>query len=276
MEPLAFDNGIIINHKFYRHCGKTLDTVSKKDYPDEEFFDKSILCLDMDAFETQTHKGSKEHTVDAIIGIKDFSNNKFHSHRLLLIELRIDFESEKRLSKTELEKKVCHTKELLGNDIAINKISFFVFKQDIINRVINWFNNKSQEGGNLKFCKPISTKEFGTLIKSENSFPYVPITDLKSLEKTLLSFLEQKDYSKFINQTEYWLKEAARFKRQYNNEEHRLIMEVITGLWRKFRTSSPILSDDESIDTEILEEDYEALTKITNMLDNRNKPQSRH
>ena len=256
MEPLAFDNGTIINHKLYIHCGKTLDAVSKKDYPNEDFFDKSIQCLDMDALETQKCKGNKEHTVDAVIGIKSFSENRFHSHRLLLIELRIDYKSEKRLSKTDLEKKVSHTKELLGNDTAINDISFFIFRPNIINRITNWFNNKSREGGMLKLCKPISTEQFGALIKSENNFPYVPVTNLNLMEKELQSFLLNKEYYFFIKQAEFWLKKAISYHRQYNNKEYALIMEIVIRLWKNFRSSSPILSDEEKLDTEILEEDY--------------------
>lgn len=101
MEELAFDNGIISSHPIYSLCGSTLDTVSKKDYPGEDFFDKSIRCLDMDVYETQTCHGNKSHTMDAAIGIKSYSNNKFHATRLLLVELRMDYKSEKKRHKKQ-------------------------------------------------------------------------------------------------------------------------------------------------------------------------------
>lgn len=259
MEELAFDNGIINSHPIYSLCGSTLDTVSKKDYPGEDFFDKSINCLDMDAYETKTCHGCKDHTMDAVIGIKSYLNNKFHSTRLLLVELRMDYKSEKNLSKTALENKVSHTKALLGNGSPINVNSFFIYRPGVIQRVKRKFNDLSNEGGIIKQCKPLSTTEFNELIKPESSFPYTPVTDIQAMKNNLSQLLESGDFTTLISQVEYWLKKALQYHRQYNNNEYSCIMQSVTKIWHDFRASSPTLSDDERLDADILEEDYDAL-----------------
>jgi len=261
MAEVAFDNDIILKHSTYRQCGSMLDTVSKKDYPGDDFFDKRIACLDMDAYETIVCKGAKDCTMDAVIGIKDFSDNRFHDTRLLLIELRMDYKSDKNLSKTKLEQKVCHTRSLLGGETKIDETSCFIFSNNIINKVRRWFNDKSKEGGSLRHCKPLSTDEFNEKIKSADLFPYTPLTNLPAMEKDLQNLLFQAQYSCFINKTEYWLKKALTYRQRYNNEEYRHITEVIEKVWYDFRKSTPTLSDDERLDVEILEEDFDILRK---------------
>lgn len=260
MAEAAFDNGIIISHPIYDRCGSTLNAVSKADYQ-EDFFDKRIACLDMDTYETMVCNGEKGRTMDAVIGIKEFSGNRFHGARLLLVELRMNYRSDHRLSKTELEQKLSHTKALLGNEIRINEKSYFVFRNNIIHRIRHWFRNKSREGGCLKHCEPVSTDEFNKRIMPEDKFPYNPQTDLTAMEKELSGFLSDGKYHCFIMKTEYWLKRAIAYKKKYNNEEYRRIAEVINKVWHNFRTSSPALSDDETLEAEILEEDYSILAK---------------
>lgn len=259
MAELAFDNSIITRHSLYSKCGNTLDGVSKKDYPGKDFFDKNICCLDMDAYETQICHGSKEHTMDAVMGIKNYADNKFCSPRLLLIELRMDYKSERNLSKTVLEKKVSHTKDILGCNIPINETCFFIFCPNVIQRVKRWFKDKSQEGGIIRLCEPLSTDDFNELIKSESDFPYTPVTDIKAMEEYLHSLLSACDFTTFISKIEYWIKQAMSYRQKYNNAEYDCIMQILNQVWHDFRISSPNLSDEETLDAEILEEDYEVL-----------------
>lgn len=259
MAELAFDNDIITNHEIYHVCGKTLDAVSKKDYPGEDFFDRRISCLDMDDYETNVCKGAKDSTMDAVIGVKDFTNNRFHNSRLLLVELRMDYKSDNNLSKTALERKNEHTRNLLGSGNRINDVSYFIFRPNVIQRIRRWFKERSQESGTLRFCEPLSTEEFCDFVRSEDSFPYTPLTDIVSMKKELTNLLDTCNYSCFLSQVEFWLKLARKYHQQYNNNEYKCIMNVLTCIWNKFRKSSPCMSDDERIDAEILEEDYSGL-----------------
>lgn len=263
MAELAFDNSIITGHSLYGKCGNTLDSVSKKDYKNEDFFDKGIECLDMDAYETQIRHGSKDHTMDAVMGIKDFSANRFCNPRLLLVELRMDYKSDKNLSKTALEKKVSHTKDILGSTIPINGTSLFIFRPGVIQRVRRWFKDKSQEGGIIRLCEPLSTEDFNELIKPESEFPYTPVTDVHVIEKELRLLLSRNDFTAFISQIEYRIKKAMSYRQRYNNAEYDCIMQPVRNVWHDFRTSTylPYLSEDEKLDAEILEEDYNALLR---------------
>lgn len=259
MEGLAFDNGIITAHPLYAQCGCTLDALSKKDYPDEDFFDKSIECLDMDAYETQVCHGNQDYTMDAVMGVKNFSGNRFGNPSLLLVELRMDYKSEKNLSKTGLEKKINHTKVLLGSSVPINEPCYFIFRPGVIQRVRRWFRDKSNEGGTLRQGRPLSTHEFSELIKPESAYPYTPITDTVLLGKELCRLLPEAAYIAFIRKIEYWLKQAMAYRLRYNHQECNSIMEVLIGVWNEFRISSSLLSDEERLEAEILEEDYGAI-----------------
>lgn len=184
MEAVAFDNKIIQEHQFYGKCGKTLDEVSKKDYPKDNYFDTSILCLDMDDYETQICRGyrGKTETVDAVIGIKNYTQQNCFTHqRLLLVELRMNYKSPRNISQTELENKVRHTRELLGTETPIETKSWFIFKNGIIEQMKSQFKRMAYAGGDIKNCIPLSTDMFNDLVKREQDFPYTPITDLDKL-----------------------------------------------------------------------------------------------
>lgn len=49
------------------------------------------------------------------------------------------------------------------------------------------------------------------------------------------------------------------YRQKYNNAEYDCIMQILNRVWHDFRISSPNLSDEETLDAEILEEDYEVL-----------------
>lgn len=264
METIAFDNAIICNHELYSYCGSTLHDVSEKDYPNKVFFDKSIACLDIDKYEKQVGKGNNKETVDAVIGVKNYRQNSFTDLRLLLVELRMGYKSERGLSKTKLEDKVIHTREHLGTVYKVDSQNWFIFSNGVINRVKHWFNNKSKEGGLIKTCKPLSIDEFNEIVKCENDFPYIPITNLEAL-KLELTNLYSSDVSSFLRAIKHWLDEALRYDRKYNIEESRHIRTVVVDVWRAFRASKFILSDDEILDVEILEEDNSCLVKYADL-----------
>ena len=48
MEPIVYNNDFLKRHSLYRHCASTLNAVSERDYPNKNYFDAHIECLDMD------------------------------------------------------------------------------------------------------------------------------------------------------------------------------------------------------------------------------------
>ena len=74
MEALIFDNDTVKAHRLYPCFGSTLYKVSKKDYKNDDFFDKSIECIDVDSYETARCAGhtsmDEQPTADAAIGVR--------------------------------------------------------------------------------------------------------------------------------------------------------------------------------------------------------------
>lgn len=86
--------------------------------------------------------------------------------RLLLVELRMGYESAKRLSKEEIEGKSTHTKALLSGEKAIHRISFFVFTKKVAPLARNWFERQQRTGGEIKNCQSCAVSEFNDMVKS--------------------------------------------------------------------------------------------------------------
>ena len=106
MENWIYNNSVVEKHSLYPLCNSTLNEVSNRDYPNTNYFNPNIKCLDMDTYEKNIlRKSYANHTADAVIGISTYENNQELNPRLLLIELRIGYESTSNLSKTEIEGK---------------------------------------------------------------------------------------------------------------------------------------------------------------------------
>lgn len=121
---MVFDNGVIKQHPLYTRYPSTLNAIAERDYQSGSLFDKRIECIDTDAYEKSLGGNLTEQTMDAAVGIKSYANNKSSNARLLLVELRMGYKNAGNIRKDELENKVRHTKELLGQTISYNKESF--------------------------------------------------------------------------------------------------------------------------------------------------------
>ena len=264
MEALIYDNVIITEHKLYPVCGKKLQDVSEKDYHGKKYFDEHIECLDMDKYEDiecAGDKRNKKETVDAVIGIKKhLDKNRFSSPYLMLLELRMGYENVKNLSGTKLAEKVSHTKELLGRGTPLYDTIYFVFKNNVAQRVISMFHNMKLENRNLKNCEPISTDDFNKYIKSENDYPYEPENDVKEIRRQLDINNYRNDINKFLGIMAYWCEKARQYRYGYNINEYNSILGELKTIWHEFRSNNNIrLSDDDKLDAEIIEENYPEL-----------------
>ena len=200
MEAIVFDNGVIRQCSLFDSCGETLLNVSNRDYPGRYSFDSRIECLDIDSYERNVCGQNPENTVDAVIGVCNCKNNKRKTLcRLLLLELRMDYESNRNLSVTQMTRKVAHTKELLGGDILIDANSFFIFDNAVSEQAKRWFANKRKEGGSFKNCFAWSVNDFYTNVISYDDLPYTPQYDKERIIKELSSFVDKSDWDKFFS-----------------------------------------------------------------------------
>lgn len=114
MVPIIYNEDIIVSHLIAKHCLCLLDEVSQRDYNKVGIFSNKIKCLALDDYETKFCGGSKDNTMDAAVGISDYQNNRKVNHRLLLVELRLDYQSSRNLEKSSLVRKIKHSKDLLS------------------------------------------------------------------------------------------------------------------------------------------------------------------
>lgn len=252
MEPLIYSNETVRAHSLYPACRSWLNVVSDRDYPGKNYFDKRIECLDMDLYEKDIqHKAQADHTVDTVIGIQTYKDNRATSGRLLLVEFRMGYESTNNLSKTEMERKAIYTKALLGGEIMINQQSIFIFNDAFAPLAKNWFNRQQKTGGDFKDCESCSVTEFNNNIKSLSDFPYVPYYSAQ----VILDSLCPEQATCYIEQMRFWCGKARDLFYK-NSLEYNHLQGIIQQEWTSFRNGHQNLTDDEELIAEILEEDF--------------------
>ena len=252
-EQLVYNNDILKDVPIYDKCHSFLRKVSEKDYPDTVFFNPEIECLDMDHYEKNVlctpHAGN---TVDAVIGIESYKGNRFSNARLMLVELRMGYESVNNLSKTIMSRKVEHAKVyLIGR--RVEKKSFFIFSETLIHQAKRWFDSYHREGGSFVYCIPVSVSEFDGMVYSKDNVPVVYIHSEEDIRRDIES---KEKPSEFIAQVSFWLDKSReyRYKGKQNECDH--IMSVVKELWKSFKNKGMVLSESDELNVEILEEDY--------------------
>lgn len=125
------------------------------------FLSSDIECLDMDTYEKNVlRKGQPDCTVDAVIGISTYENNRVSSPRLLLVELRMDYDNIKRIFLRQLWKTRWFTPRNCLAEVAIELKSIFLFKEKLASQAKSWFNRQSRTGGELNNCRACSVQNF--------------------------------------------------------------------------------------------------------------------
>ena len=231
-----------------------MNEVSKRDYPNKNYFDAAIECLDLDTYEIQVCHGHPDCTVDAVIGIKDCGNKRLANPRLLLVELRMCYASARSLSLTKLSKKVSHSRQLLGASLPIHPESVFVFTDAVAPEARHKIAARSHEGGGLQSFIVYSVQEFNQNVKSPDQLPYVPVYKKDAIVKELKLYVKRSDWRGFIVKIQFWKTQLERL-RYRDSYEYNHLREVIMSIWVEFRAKKHPLSDDEELDAEILEED---------------------
>lgn len=261
MEAIVFDNGVVCQSPLYDRCADTLQNVAQQDYPGRYSFDSRIECLDIDSYERNVCGGNPDYTVDAVIGVCNCKNDKRKTlNRLMLIELRMDYENTHNLSVTQMIRKITHTKDLLGGDILIDSNSYFVFDDAVGEQVKRWFANKANERSEFKNCVAWSVTDFCTNVISYDDLPYTPLYDKDEIIKSLCSFIENDNWNKLFPALRYWLKKAKDFQYK-NNHEYENLSEAICTAWECFNSKDPSLGDDDEFEKLILEEDIETIIR---------------
>lgn len=126
----VLNNKIIEGHSIYQKYGTTLYDLSKKDYPNKNYFalHRNIKCISLDAYEASI-SGDNDKTMDAAIGTNFFSNGRNSSPQLLLVELRMGYKSTNNLSMSKM----------LSKFIILNL--YWVIRQPFLMKAISYSMN---------------------------------------------------------------------------------------------------------------------------------------
>lgn len=92
-------------------------------------FDDSCVVLDLDAVEAkiaQHESRNRNSTCDCTVGVKENDVKK-----MLLIECRLNYENVNGITEGDLDAKVRGSKNLMGQDPAVLKMVYFVFKDKL-------------------------------------------------------------------------------------------------------------------------------------------------
>lgn len=261
MELVVFDNVVLQKHSLYSSCSNTLQNVSNRDYPNKYSFNQNIECLDVDTYEKTIHAGSFNNTMDAVIGVCTARNDKTKvSPRLLLVELRMDYESTNNLSSSEMNKKVSYTRTLLGAEINIEQTHLFIYDKCISEQVKRWFNNKTKEGRIPPSYEACSVEDFAKIVVPIDSLPYVPKHNPnKILEKAQLA-MGTNDWNSLWKLLRYWIEQTKSYKFKDKFEFENLI-NILSLIWDQFKQINVTLSEDDELEALIINDD---LTSIKN------------
>lgn len=256
MDPIVFDNTVIQGHTLYRSCANMLQQVCDRDYAAGKYMlDSRIECLDMDAYERDACEGNPDRTVDAVIGICTCRNDRRKvSPRLMLIELRMGYKSVATLSASELVEKVQHSKNLLGQTVAIDQCSYFIFDEGIGEQAKRWLSNKANERTDVKGFVAWSVRDFRNNVLSYDDLPYKPMHDLDAIRREAKTYMSNGDVTALCKLLTYWISVAAKYK--YSNiYEYESIRVVVIDVWCEFKQLQLALTEDEFLDMEILQEE---------------------
>lgn len=140
------------NHQITLNCSKCIqkiDAICKKDGAKNTCF-KEEVCLNLDEYETfsSKRKGTeRQKTMDFCIGVKSPNDKK----NMVLVELRLKYKNINNLRKKELEEKINHSIDILGQTPIIMNHYYFVFssdkKNEALSRLRRIYSNKSNVYG---------------------------------------------------------------------------------------------------------------------------------
>lgn len=218
---LIYSNSIIERHPLYAKCPSTLRRVSDKDYPGKNYFSMEVPCIDLDAYE-ESMSGENDCTVDAVIGVAEYRRNCACASSLALVELRMNYKSASNLDFTNISRKVQHSRDLLAGEVFHNK-DYFIFTENVASQAQFVFNRHRKTHPDLKNAEPMSVKGFISRIKNIEDYPYQPITSAIQI----CNSLSISDSSAFVEQLDYWLRQAQSYTIKYELLESKHILEVL-------------------------------------------------
>ncbi len=233
-EIWGYDNEIVKNHFFPNLYKSTLRDVSEVDYPRKNYFNPSIECLSLDAYVHSLRLSSTPKTMDAAIGIRNYSCNRTVSPRMLLVELRMDYESDRNLSVSELKRKDQNSRGYVNStNVGIDSHPIFVFTKECIEEVRSWHKRQIQADGTISEWIFVSVPEFDDMIKDVNLMPVTYKNNVEDIKNKLRTCFYNDGIEALIEQISYWNGIAEQYQWKYDLLESEYLKNGLKEIWHE-------------------------------------------
>lgn len=208
-EVLVLNNKVVEDNGLFNNYGTTLYDLSKKDYPRKEYFDKfrMIKCIGLDEFEASV-RCERDKTMDAAIGVSCFNRGRVSSPHLLLVELRMGYNSSKNLSMSNMLSKSIHSRDLLGYDTVVDKRDYYVFDDAIIQQAKSYFERGKKEIRGTDNMYAVSVTE----LTSTCIIVQMPAPDAIDMNPEICvcsNYVATKDWGAVLKRLDYWQKQYS-------------------------------------------------------------------
>lgn len=262
---------IIVNHSLYHNFGCSLSEISDRDYPGRNYITNPIEALDLDSYETSLRSRDNECTVDAVLGICNERQGKPCNTRHLLVELRMDYESVKNLSPSDIRQKDVHSRDLLNacaDRIPIDQSLCLLFDKSIFSQAERWLSRIQSEHSYTCTWVVFSPSTFCNFVNAGKQFPYTPKLTTISIGNRFKTIAATQDLELLDKEVQNICQYLSNCRQRYEKGECSYICQCISELLPQLKAWK---FDDEDYVTiyEIIMQDLEQhLRSICNWLEN--------
>lgn len=216
----VYSPGFTHQSRLATSCLAELNELCERDYG-KSYFSESIVCLDLDAFETSCG-GNNDATMDAAVGIADWQNNHPSNDCHLLIELRFGYRSTSNIDHSNMKKKVSHSRDIL-NPERVNDQVVFIFKPNVAALASNCFSRLSRQDREVRTWMAMDVEGFGNYIIDRTALPYEAENDLDHIVNDLRKKFEEGGLSSLDSLLKYWIEQMDKYNLRYKHAESNAI-----------------------------------------------------
>lgn len=219
MKEVYLCSDYLESHPLFKSFGSDLATLAEKDYPGKGYFEgKDIPSIDLDDFERKT-KRSNDCTSDGAVGIADVSDSRMSYLRLLLTELRMDYENHKNLDFSNIRRKYVHSFDILQQydpDKRIDSGFALIFSERTQPKAQRWIKSWSRESSKKEAANwsSYTPESFCNFINYGKTLPLRPLADTVAMVRDWSSRKEigYDGFSVLAEKIEeYWTKLKNRY-----------------------------------------------------------------
>ena len=239
----VYDNSIIDNYPIQQKFKISFADAVIRDSGSSFGLPEGVSAIDVDAYETSL-PGNNQRTIDTAIGIADYKNNQLGNRRLLLVELRLNYQHNGvNSSITEMHEKERHTRDILQG--MIDSRCFFIFNHSAAQGKRSEINRNAQVHSYSKKWKIVSPSEFNNCFMFQQDLPYQPETDISAIKNQCKGLLSCGKVSEFLELISDTLDTLSDFQTRYQILECQELCKLLDDMCQMLDGSSVTLSGDD-------------------------------